>query len=72
MSSRLEEARRNAEERLAESRRQAEARLAQVKTAVETEVGVVPRSAFLLLTVAAGAGGFALALKKRRGKKRRK
>ena len=68
MTDRLEEARRAAELRLAETRRQAEERLAEVRTAVKTEVGVLPKKKYVLLNLAAGAAGFALAL--RRGKKR--
>ena len=68
MTDRLEEARRAAEMRLADTRRQAEERLAEVRTAVKTEVGVLPKKKYVLLTLAAGAAGFALAL--RRGKKR--
>ena len=68
MTDRLEEARRAAELRLAETRREAEERLAEVRTAVRTEVGVLPKKKYVLLTLAAGAAGFALAL--RRGKKR--
>ena len=68
MSDRLEEARRAAELRLVETRRQAEERLAEVRTAVQTEVGILPKKKYVLLTLAAGAAGFALAL--RRGKKR--
>jgi hypothetical protein len=68
MTDRLEEARRAAELRLVETRRQAEERLAEVRTAVQTEVGILPKKKYVLLTLAAGAAGFALAL--RRGKKR--
>ena len=68
--SRLEEARREAERRLEESRREAEARLAEVRTAVQTEVGNIPKRKYWLMTVAVGAAGFALAL--RRGRRRRK
>jgi hypothetical protein len=68
MTDRLEEARRAAEVRLVETRRQAEERLAEVRTAVRTEVGILPKKRYVLLTLAAGAAGFALAL--RRGKKR--
>lgn len=68
MTDRLEEARRAAELRLVETRREAEERLAEVRTAVKTEVGVLPKKKYVLLTLAAGAAGFALAL--RRGKKR--
>ncbi|HSF38395.1 MAG TPA: hypothetical protein VLT87_01305 [Thermoanaerobaculia bacterium] len=68
MTDRLEEARRAAEIRLEQTRRQAEERLAEVRTAVQTEVGILPKKRYVLLTLAAGAAGFALAL--RRGKKR--
>ncbi|HSK79367.1 MAG TPA: hypothetical protein VLQ45_23140 [Thermoanaerobaculia bacterium] len=68
MTDRLEEARRAAEIRLELTRRQAEERLAEVRTAVRTEVGILPKKRYVLLTLAAGAAGFALAL--RRGKKR--
>jgi hypothetical protein len=70
MSDRLEEARRTAERRLEESRRAAELRLSEVRTAVKTEVGVLPKRKYLLMTLAAGAAGFALALK--RGRRRKK
>ena len=69
MTDRLEEARRAAELRLEQTRREAEERLAEVRTAVKTEVGVLPKKKYVLLTLAAGAAGFALAL--RRGKKKR-
>src|ERR1700710_1178751 len=66
MSDRLEEARREAERRLGESRRHAELRLAEVRTAVKTEVGVLPKRKWVLMALAAGAAGFAVALKKKR------
>jgi hypothetical protein len=69
MSDRLEEARREAERRLEESRREAELRLSEVRTAVRTEVGVLPKKKWVLMALAAGAAGFAVALRK---KKRRK
>lgn len=68
--SQLEEARREAERRLEESRREAELRLAEVRTAVKTEVGVLPKRKYVLLALAAGAAGFAVAL--RRGRRRAK
>jgi hypothetical protein len=71
MSERLEEARRDAERRLDESRRQAELRLAEVRTAVKTEVGVLPKKKYVLMALAAGAAGFAVALRRRRSKIRR-
>lgn len=61
--SRLDEARRQAEQKLAESRRQVEERLAEVKAAVETELGVVPRRSYMALTLLAGAGGFFLGMR---------
>ncbi len=71
MSDRLEEARLAAERRLEESRREAELRLAQVRTAVKTEVGVLPKKKYLLMTLAAGAAGFAVALRRGRGKRKK-
>jgi hypothetical protein len=68
--SQLEEARREAERRLEESRREAELRLAEVRTAVKTEVGVLPKRKYVLMALAAGAAGFAVAL--RRGRRRSK
>ncbi len=70
MSSRLEEARREAERRIEESRREAELRLAEVRSALETEVGFAPKRKYLLMALAAGAMGFAVAV--RRGKRRKK
>lgn len=73
MSKELEEARRQAELRVAEARRQAELRLTEVRAAVETEVGILPKKKHVLLLLAAGAGGLALALRRgRRGKKPRR
>jgi hypothetical protein len=69
MSDRLEEARREVERRLEESRREAELRLAEVRTAVKTEVGVLPKKKYLLMALAAGAAGFAVALGAGRRKK---
>ena len=71
MSSRLEEARREAERRLEESRREAELRLTEVRAALHTEVGLVPKRKYLMMALAAGAMGFAVALR-RRGKKKKK
>ncbi|HVR96570.1 MAG TPA: hypothetical protein VMW27_08150 [Thermoanaerobaculia bacterium] len=70
MSKELEEARRQVEILLEQSRREAEQRLTEVRTAVKTEVGAAPKKAYALLLMAAGAGGFALALRKRRRPKR--
>jgi hypothetical protein len=66
MSKELDEARRQVEILLEQSRREAEQRLTEVRTAVQTEVGAAPRKAYALLLLAAGAGGFALALRKSR------
>ena len=71
MSDRLEEARLAAERRLEETRREAELRLAEVRTAVKTEVGVLPKKKYLLMTLAAGAAGFAVALGRRRHKRKK-
>ena len=71
MTDRLEEARREAERRLEESRREAEMRLTDVRTAVQTEVGIVPRKKYWLMALAAGAAGFAVAVRRGRKKKKR-
>jgi hypothetical protein len=71
MSNRLEEARQEVERRLEESRREAEMRLSEVRTAVQTEVGLVPKRKYWMMALAAGAAGFAVALR-RRGKRVRK
>jgi hypothetical protein len=61
--SRVDEARQEAERKLEQSRRQVEERLAEVKAAVETELGVVPKRSYMVLTLLAGAGGFVLGMK---------
>ncbi|MEA2694206.1 MAG: hypothetical protein QOJ16_3593 [Acidobacteriota bacterium] len=61
--SRIEEARLKAEQKLEQSRRDVEERLAEVKAAVETELGVVPKRGYMVLTLLAGAGGFVLGMK---------
>jgi hypothetical protein len=73
MSKQLDEARREAELRVAEARREAERRLTEVRSAVETEVGILPKKKHILMLLAAGAGGLALALRRgRRGRKPRR
>lgn len=72
MSKSLDEARREAELRLERSRREAELRLSTVRSTLANEVGFAPRKKYLLLLLAAGAGGLALALKKGRKPRRRK
>jgi hypothetical protein len=72
MSERLDAARREAELRLERSRREAEMRLSEVRGALETEVGFAPKKKYLLLLLAAGAGGLALALKRGSKPRRRK
>jgi hypothetical protein len=72
MSDRLEEARRVAERRLEESRREAELRLSEVRTAVKTEVGVLPKKKWVMMALAAGAAGFAVAVRKKRSGRRKK
>jgi hypothetical protein len=69
--SRLEDARREVELRIEESRREAERRLADVRSALETEVGFAPKRKYLLMALAAGAMGFAVALG-RRSRRRKK
>ncbi|HEX4961528.1 MAG TPA: hypothetical protein VF173_11860 [Thermoanaerobaculia bacterium] len=71
-SSRLDEARREAERRIEASRREAEARLADVRSALETEVGFAPKRKYLMMALAAGAMGFAIALRRSRRQKRLK
>ena len=61
-----------AELRLEQRRREAEQRLTDVREAVETELGVVPRRAYWALAILAGAGGFALGMKGLRQKRRKK
>jgi hypothetical protein len=63
---RVEEARRAVELRLEATRREAEQRLAEVRSAVESEVGFAPGKGYILLALAAGAAGFALALRRGR------
>jgi len=70
--SRLEDARREVEQRIEESRREAERRLAEVRSALETEVGFAPKRKYLLMALAAGAMGFAVALGRRRRRKKLK
>ena len=68
MTTQLEEARRQAELRVEQARREAEKRLTDVRTAV----GVLPRKKHVLMLLAAGAAGMALALRRGRRKSRRK
>jgi len=42
-----------------------------VRTAVKTEVGVLPKKKYLLMALAAGAAGFAVALGRGRRKKKK-
>ncbi len=69
----LEESRQRAEMLLAEARGEAERRALAVRDAVSRDLGIVPKKQPLLLAVAAGAVGFALAWgwrKKRRARSR--
>ena len=66
----LDTARQKAEERVAKARRDAELKMAEMRTAVETEVGFLTGKKHFLMLLAAGAGGFALAL--RRGRRSRR
>jgi vacuolar-type H+-ATPase subunit E/Vma4 len=70
-NSRLDEARLEAERRLEEARREAETRLTEVRAALQTEVGFAPKRKYLMMALAAGAMGFAVALKRKRRKKLR-
>ncbi|HXU46367.1 MAG TPA: hypothetical protein VN783_12645 [Thermoanaerobaculia bacterium] len=70
----LEESRRRAEMMLAEARREAERRALAVREAVADEIGFVPKKKPLLLALAAGTVGFAMAFalrKRSRGRLRR-
>jgi hypothetical protein len=78
MSSDLEKARRQAERRVGEAqlrveeaRRDAERALTQVRTAVETEIGILPKKKHVLFLLAGGAAGLALALRRRKSKRRK-
>ncbi|HYN20672.1 MAG TPA: hypothetical protein VE078_06905 [Thermoanaerobaculia bacterium] len=70
--SRLEEARREASLRVEEARREAERRLSEVRNAVEAEVGILPKKKFVLFLLAGGAAGLALALRRRKPRRKLK
>ncbi len=72
MSERDDDARGEAELRLERSRRLVEERLAEVRSAVECEVGRVPRNASLLLIGVAAAAGLALAVRRHRRRRLRR
>lgn len=72
MTTPLEEARRQAELRIEQARREAEKRLTDVRIAVQTEVGVLPKKKHVLMLLAAGAAGMALAMRRGRKSRRRK
>ncbi len=65
----LDTARQQAELRVAKARREAELKMAEMRTAVETEVGFLTGKKHFLMLLAAGAGGFALALRRGRSRK---
>jgi hypothetical protein len=52
------------ESRLETSRREAEDRLAAIQDSMTRELGVAPERPYLLLLLAAGAAGFAFALRR--------
>jgi len=60
----LDRAGQEAESRLEASRRDAEARLTAIRSALTEELGFAPKKAYLLLLLAAGATGFAIALRR--------
>jgi hypothetical protein len=68
---RIGEAQREAQLRVEEARRDAERALTQVRTAVETEVGILPKRKHVLFLLAGGAAGLALALRRRKSKRRK-
>ena len=57
--------------RVEEARRDAERALTQVRSAVETEVGILPKKKHVLFLLAGGAAGLALALRRRKSKRRK-
>jgi hypothetical protein len=59
-----------ADQRLEEARRDVELRLGELRTAIEDELGWVPRRKQWLVAVLAGAAGLALALRRRKRKRR--
>lgn len=58
-----------ADRHLEAARRRAEETLANVRSAISGEVGFAPKKRGLLLLLAAGTIGFALALRRRRSKR---
>jgi hypothetical protein len=60
------------ESRLEASRRGAEERLAAIRSAMKDEIGTAPKKGFLLLLLAAGATGFAVAARRFRRRKLRR
>jgi hypothetical protein len=59
------------EGRLARSRRDAEERLADLRSSMGRELGTAPKKAYLLLLLAAGATGFAIAMRRFRRRRLR-
>lgn len=68
---RIGEAQREAQLRVEEARRDAERALTQVRTAVDAEVGILPRKKHVLFLLAGGAAGLALALRRRKSRRRK-
>ena len=68
----LDESRQRAEMLLAEARSEAQRRATAVRDAVSRDLGIVPKKQPLLLAVAAGAVGFALAYGWRKKRSRAK
>lgn len=61
---------REPDDTVAESRREVETRLAELRASIGREVGVAPKARYTLLALVAGAVGVALAVKRKRRKKR--
>ncbi len=60
-----------AQRRLEEARRDVELRLGDLREAVEEELGFLPRRRYWLVAAVAGAAGLALAIGRRKRKRRR-
>lgn len=61
----------DAREAVVERRREVEERLAEVRAAIGREVGAAPAAKYTLLALVAGAVGLALAVKRKKSKKRK-
>ena len=62
---------READLRLEEARRDVELRLGELRSAIQEELGFVPRRRYWLVALVAGAGGLAFALRRKRRRRLR-